>query len=73
MVKTTPCKLNGLEVLMLLVVFNLGFLQSPDLGQMPDAARVRQDARRECCKSCDLGPELENVVTETPERFLFEG
>ena len=31
----------------------------------------RQNARRECCKSCDLGPELEGEV-ESPEHFLFD-
>ena len=31
----------------------------------------RQSARRECCKSCDLGPELGGEV-ESPEHFLFD-
>ena len=31
----------------------------------------RQNARRECCKSCDLGPELGDV-DKTPEHFLFD-
>ena len=31
----------------------------------------RQNARRECCKSCDIGPELGGEV-ESPEHFLFD-
>ena len=31
----------------------------------------RQSARRECCKSCDLGPEL-GGEDESPEHFLFD-
>ena len=30
----------------------------------------RQNARRECCKSCDLGPELGDVA-EIAEHFLL--
>ena len=30
----------------------------------------RQNARRECCKSCDLGPKLGDEV-ESPDHFLF--